>query len=287
MSFGYFPDYQGKNALKDLYLRLLGFPYAPRRNEARLVFKLLSPKVGDKILDLGCGDGIWTNELSKRKFDITGLDISKTNILKAKTRAQKMGLKTKFITGNAQKMPLPNSQFTSIFSISTFEHIRNNQAAFKECYRILKPKGAFVLSVPSTEIPSLIKLALRLPLNLKKALFNDLIQKSKNPNEYCQFRDQKFHHFQTYTLKALKNQAKNMGFSIEKTLYNVGLFGQIPHSLIHTLKIFHWKSNKTGYIFKNEFIFALFFPVFYPFYRLDDFLSSKKGTTIILKLRKI
>ena len=62
-NFGYVPDYRNKSLLKDAYMSIFGYPYPPRRNEARKVFNLLKLRKSDKILDIGCGDGVWYLEL--------------------------------------------------------------------------------------------------------------------------------------------------------------------------------------------------------------------------------
>ena len=83
MSFGYFPDFKNRSPVKNWYLKIFGYPYAPRRNEVKLVFKYLNPRPGEKILDIGCGDGIFTNELVKRGLNVTGIDISEKDLKKA------------------------------------------------------------------------------------------------------------------------------------------------------------------------------------------------------------
>ena len=289
MSFGYFPDYKNKNILADTLLKIIGYPYPPRRNEARLVIKELDPKHGEKILDVGCGDGIFTNDLIKRGYDITGLDISDGALKIAKERAQKMELETakvKYIKASAGKMPFKDNSFDKIFSISTFEHIKDDDAAFKECVRVLKPGGIFILSVPTPKIMPSIKYALKFSKNVKKALFNSVVAKSSGTEDYRQLLDKKYSHYRNYTLEMINTKCEKSGFKIDKVGYNIKFFSVIPHSIIHTFKVFEWeKSKKDKYTFVNEAVIALTFPLFYPLYILDDIIKSD-GYSIVVKCCK-
>ena len=276
MSFGYFPDFKGKNKPADLLLSILGYPYPPRRNEARLVFKELKPANEDKILDVGCGDGVFTNDLIKQGYDVTGLDVMEGAIKKAKERAAKMGLRAKYAEASAGKMPFEENTFDKIFSISTFEHIKDEENAFNECFRVLKPEGIFVLSVPTPKIMPIIKVLIKLPPKIKKLLFNSVLSHASTPKQYRQLADKKYTHYQTYTEDQLVSKLEKRGFKINKINYNIKFFSILPHSIIHSLKFFEWnKDNKNKYSFASELAIVTTFPFFYPFYLADDILSSK------------
>ena len=150
MSFGYIPDYRGKSTLKDLYLRIFGYPYPPRRNEARLVFKLLEPAKGERILDLGCGDGVWCNDLARKGFDVIGLDISGIDLKQARDRAERLALRTKLVHGDAQELPFADGSFNKVFSICAMEHMRDDGRVLREAFRLLRPNGTLVVSVPTS-----------------------------------------------------------------------------------------------------------------------------------------
>jgi ubiquinone/menaquinone biosynthesis C-methylase UbiE len=342
MSFGYFPDFQNKSKLKDLYLKIFGYPYPSRRNEAVMVFDLLKPKPGEKILDLGCGEGIFTNELAKRKFglsgmqnkyklslsnldkklktknyklNITGIDTSTRDLQVARRRAKLMKIQLmesqsprlsrqkprrladtnskptlNYLKMDAQNMKFKANTFHKIFSISTIEHIPNDQAVFNECFRVLKPGGQLAISVPGDQNFHLIKHLIRLPNSIKSKLLNTSINKSDTWQQYRSAIDKKFHHHHYYSKKNLAQKLNQAGFKIITIRYNVNLISKIPHFLIHTLKFFEWHKNpKTGYQYnpKVEAILALIFPIFYLFYKLDRHLFSRlPGMAIVISARK-
>jgi SAM-dependent methyltransferase len=49
-------------------------------------------KPGDNLLDLGCGPGLYAEQLAKAHVNVTGVDISETSIAYAKESAKKQGL---------------------------------------------------------------------------------------------------------------------------------------------------------------------------------------------------
>ena len=61
-----------------------------------------------KILDIGCGTGRHSIELSKRGYDITGIDLSDSQLTRAREKAEKQGLKIDFLKHDARNLPLDN-----------------------------------------------------------------------------------------------------------------------------------------------------------------------------------
>jgi len=286
-SFGYVPDYRGKSLLKDVYLRTFGYPYPPRRNEAALVFKFLNPRKSDKILDIGCGDGVWYLWLRKKGMDVFGIDLSEHDLSKLKERAEKSNISCEISKVDAQKMPFGNSTFDKIYSVSTFEHIENDEKAFEEASKVLKPGGIFIISIPMKEVPFLTKIAIRMPRLIKKLGYNKFVIEAENEEEYLNNFNEYYFHYRNYTMEDIRKRVEKYGFETEKKSYNCRFFGSIIWSLYHTLKIFERrKSQNTDYEFRSETIFALVAPFFYLLFLLDRLLFWKKGRIIILKLRK-
>lgn len=96
---------------------------------------------GENILELGVKDGVVLKQIKiKNKV---GIDVNEKELKKAK----KYGIKT--IKHDLNKpIPLKDNSFDNIICIETLEHIFNFQNVLDESYRILKPKGMFVVGVP-------------------------------------------------------------------------------------------------------------------------------------------
>lgn len=288
MAFGYFPDFADTKPLIDLYLKIIGYPYGSRRNEVRLVFAALAPKDTENILDIGSGDGIWTNQLAHMTTaTIYALDTSKKDQATAKKRARLLSLKNvKHQTGDAQHMTFSDTFFDAVYSISTLEHIPDDDAVFFEMYRVIKPGGRAIISVPTDKMLALPALAVRLPKPLK-SIFQTSIQTATNAQEYQENNNQRFVHHRLYSLEMIRKKAQKSGMRVTDYRYHISLFGLVPHNIVHSFKLFEWhKNQKSSYSFVNQLVFGLTFPLFYPFYLLDDIVPKMPGMALIVELRK-
>lgn len=287
-SFGYIPDFKRKSLIKDIFLKIFGYPYAPRRNEARIVIDLLDPKKYEKILDIGCGDGVWYINLKSKGYNVVGIDISKRDLSKLKNRTNLMELSDNVLRCDAQNMCFRSSSFDKIFSICVFEHIPNDNEVLKESNRILKSGGSLIISVPRNDFPYMVKLMVYAPKTIKNLLGTSLIKKSENIKEFRHNFDEKYIHHRNYDIESLEKNFSDHGFEIRQIEYTGRFFGAFVLGVIHSFKWFEWKKKSdTDYSFKNEVIFGLSFPIFYFLFRLDDILSNNKGYGIIVRAQKI
>ena len=113
---------------------------------------ILKPSLDDRILDLCCGQGRHSIELSRRNFqNIEGLDRSHYLIQKAKSMAKKEDLKVRFKEGDARKIPFNNDSFNIVMllgnSFGYFETIQDDLRVLKEVFRALKPWGKLLIQV--------------------------------------------------------------------------------------------------------------------------------------------
>ncbi len=104
-------------------------------------------KGGDKILDLGCGNGRLYEFLKEKKIEYTGVDSSERLLELAR---KKYGTEAKFIRGDALNLPFANESFDKIISIAVLHHIPSEKWRKKfldEAWRVLKKDGVLILSV--------------------------------------------------------------------------------------------------------------------------------------------
>jgi len=101
------------------------------------VVDLLAPKAGERILDLGCGDGTLGLEIIRRGAEVLGVDLSKEMVAKA----QANGL-------DAEVMSVTNlpfrAEFDAVFSNAMLHWVREPELAVANIARSLKPGGRFV-----------------------------------------------------------------------------------------------------------------------------------------------
>lgn len=121
---------------------------------ARLNHLGLSP--GDRVLDLGCGEGRHVHGLYLLGgLDIVGVDLDEASLEKAAdglaTLPQPAGVETgkvTFETGNATALRFEDDHFDAIICSEVLEHLPDYPAALAEIRRVLKPDGRLCISVP-------------------------------------------------------------------------------------------------------------------------------------------
>ncbi len=99
----------------------------------------LSLKGDESILDLGCGDGVLTEQLARLvpKGRVSGLDASSGMIATAETLA---GDNLRFFCKNIDDMDFVD-EFDIIFSNATLHWVHDHERLLNNCYRALKPGG--------------------------------------------------------------------------------------------------------------------------------------------------
>lgn len=104
---------------------------------------MLEHKQGLKILDVGTGTGVMTETL-KRYGQVTGVDKSEEAIRYCRAR----GI-SDIMHASAEKMPFENGRFELVCAMDILEHVENDVGVLMEFYRILKPGGLLVVTVPA------------------------------------------------------------------------------------------------------------------------------------------
>lgn len=108
-----------------------------------------------KILDLGCGEGLYTFTLANSDFrgEIVAFDFNAELLKRANNWVDK-NKKINFTNGDLTKaLPFPNNYFDIIIFTEVLEHIDDEIKPLKEIYRILKNDGKLFLTVPNKNFP--------------------------------------------------------------------------------------------------------------------------------------
>jgi len=102
------------------------------------VLELLSPQPGERILDIGCGDGVLTKKLVDAGAVVTAVDHSPEMI----AAAQALGLDARI--ADATALPF-NNEFDAVFTNATLHWVKAKpEACVASAFRALKPGGRFV-----------------------------------------------------------------------------------------------------------------------------------------------
>lgn len=137
----------GKNILEKLGIRLLGIPHIGLRCRAYCIFQLIGSVKNKKILDAGCGIGVYSLTLSRQGNFTLGVDIDRSKVVLAASIANTIGASAEFICGDIQ-----NLSVQPIFDIAicsdVLEHVDNDRLALHNLSAAIKPGGIIVLTVP-------------------------------------------------------------------------------------------------------------------------------------------
>lgn len=113
--------------------------------ETKLAFRMLKPKKGMKVLDVGCGTGNFSIKLAKMGCDVVGIDLSEEMLKIAKDKAKKEELAIAFHNMDVYHLDFPDNEFDAVFSMAAFEFIKDPNRAYGEMYRVLKPGGQMLI----------------------------------------------------------------------------------------------------------------------------------------------
>jgi len=102
------------------------------------VLEWLAPQPGERVLDLGCGDGQLTERIVAAGANVTGIDASAKMVAAARTR----GLSVE--EGSAESLPYADRSFDAVFSNAVLHWVRDQDAMISEVRRVLRPGCRFV-----------------------------------------------------------------------------------------------------------------------------------------------
>ena len=96
---------------------------------------LLEPQPGERILDVGCGEGNHLSFFSPSLYSLYGLDASPLMVQRA---MEKLGNRAVLKVGRAEDLPFEDNEFDLVLFINTLEFLEDPLAALKEAGRVAK-----------------------------------------------------------------------------------------------------------------------------------------------------
>lgn len=116
-----------------------------------------------RLLDIGCGTGLFMRHYLKTGGGAIGIDISREMIRRAMTRNV-----SDVALGNAEVLPFKDNAFDSVSSLLAFSYFQNPEWMLDESFRVLKPGGSISICTLGKNIfTSMVPAAYRIGEKLK------------------------------------------------------------------------------------------------------------------------
>ena len=112
--------------------------------EAELVLEMLRPLHGDRILDAGCGTGVFTQDVISKGAAVVGLDLSFPMLTRAREKLSGTGFTA--LQGDMTRLPFKDRTFDRSLSITAIEFIPDARPAVAELFRVTRPGGLIVVA---------------------------------------------------------------------------------------------------------------------------------------------
>ena len=172
------------------------------------ICRMLSPYLGKRILEIGCGIGNLTGFLAKQG-KVLAVDVNPGYIREARRRLKDVpGISYKKVNLEKNLFTLRSFRPDTVICVNVLEHILDDRRVLRECYRLLPPGGKLLLFVPAFQF-----------------LFGSM--------------DRSYGHYRRYSLRELKQVVGEAMFRVEYCRYLnlLGVLGWWLNSKILKRKI--------------------------------------------------
>ena len=117
---------------------------AKRQMVHRLRRKYMPEGNGLRVLNLGCGGGLLEAELKRGGLSPVSVDLSPV-ALRQTLRGQIPGVQADC----SKPLPFAADSFDAVFALDIVEHLEDDQSCVEEAFRVLRPGGVLVITVPA------------------------------------------------------------------------------------------------------------------------------------------
>ena len=129
---------------------------ASRRSETidrhiEFIRRVALTKPGSRVLDLGCGPGLYTQRLAEQGFDCFGIDIGPASIEYAVEQAQGLGERCRYVQGDLRETEFGSGYDLIMILFGDFNPFPRDQGLeiLQRCRDALAPDGLLLLEVHS------------------------------------------------------------------------------------------------------------------------------------------
>jgi len=113
----------------------------------RMILAAMGESRQGRILDNGCGIGMYLDHLKPHAGELIGLEFDFERAQETHTRCHRV------VNAACEALPFPDASFNAILSHEVLEHVADDRLAVQEMVRVLRPGGRLILFVPNRGYP--------------------------------------------------------------------------------------------------------------------------------------
>jgi len=124
---------------------------------------------GDRVLNIGCGQGPQAVVYAGQFREMIGIDINRQRLGKSREAMRLFKVRDyTTVMANVEQMPFRNGAFDKAIAVDIAEHVRSPQKLCRQAHRILKENGEVLITFPTmhdkyTEMVSMLVRVIRRP----------------------------------------------------------------------------------------------------------------------------
>ncbi|MFQ5900905.1 MAG: class I SAM-dependent methyltransferase [Thermodesulfobacteriota bacterium] len=170
-----------------------------------------------KLLDVGCGEGLFLELAGKEGWDTTGVEFSP---FAARYGRDKLGLN--IFQGELTNAEFPDNTFDAVTMWHVLEHTQDPVAALREARRVLKDDGVFILAVP----------------NLNNYIYQWVYRLVKGRKMHLFDPDDRELHLCHFTPETIRLALEKACFRVERIIPDMGIVRIHIKGLNHIARVF-------------------------------------------------
>jgi 2-polyprenyl-6-hydroxyphenyl methylase/3-demethylubiquinone-9 3-methyltransferase len=114
-------------------------------NQVRVPYfeQVLGGFAGKRILDIGCGGGVFSESLARGGAEVVAFDASPRSLQAAKEHAREAALQIDYHLARAEEFDPGDQQFDAVMAVDVLEHVEDVNATIAMAAAALRPRGVF------------------------------------------------------------------------------------------------------------------------------------------------